>query len=121
MKFARLFGWGVVVYAILYLLIASLSLYGLYPGTLSRIVTVVVLASVLLIAGISLRANTAKDILPYSLVWMLEVVALDAILSVPFTGWALYLNWNVWVGYALVVFVPLLALVRIHQHDIPRV
>lgn len=121
MKFARLFGWGIVVYALLYLLIASLSLYGLYPGALSRVCTIIVLASVLLIAGISLRASTVKDILPYSIVWMLEVAALDALLSVPFTGWGIYLNWNLWVGYALVVLVPLLAVVRLRHTEAPRV
>lgn len=113
MKFVRLFGWGIVVYAILYLLVAALSLYGFYPSLVSRVVTVLILAGVLVVAGSTLRVATAKDVLPYSLFWMLEVIALDALLTVPFIGWQLYLDWNVWVGYALVALVPLCSTLKL--------
>lgn len=115
MGLVRLFGWGIVVYAILYLLVAALSLYSLYPSLVSRIVTVIVLTFMLLIAGISLRVTTVKDVLPYSLFWMLEVIALDAVFTVPFIGWQLYLDWNVWVGYVLVALVPLFCVLKLKQ------
>ena len=62
------------------------------------------------IAGRSLKAHAWADVLPYSLAWGVLMGVLDAIMSVPVAGWQLYADWNVWIGYALVVLAPLLAL-----------
>lgn len=109
MKFKHLIGWGIITYAIIYLLVAMLSLYGWYPSILGRIITLMVLVATLLLAGDTLHLHSVKDILPYSFFWALEAAGLDALLSVPYVGWGLYLNANLWVGYALVLCVPLFA------------
>lgn len=116
MKFGKLFGWGIVIYAIMYLLVAMLSLYGYYPNTLSRIIALLTLIILATIAGASLKFHLKKDILLYSFVWVLEIAALDALMSVPYAGWGLYLDWNIWVGYALVLVVPLFSS-YLHRHS----
>ncbi len=108
MSYSKLLGWGVVIYAVMYLLVAALSIYQAGPMLVRLLAaaTLIVLAS---IAGHSIRRRSAWDILPFALVWTLEVAALDAVMSVPFSGWQLYLDWNVWVGYSLVFVVPLIS------------
>ena len=109
MKYAALLGWGICVYAVMTLAWTGISLYG-FGGTLGgRIAGLLALIAVLTIAGRSLRFHSWKDILPYSLMWVVMMGVLDAIYSVPFTGWEIYMDWNLWVGYALVALVPLLA------------
>ena len=101
----------------MYLLVAAFSLYGMYPGLLSRMLALGALIALATLAGSSLNFHLKKDILPYSLVWVLEIAVLDALMSVPYAGWGLYLDWNVWVGYALVVLVPMFS-VYLHQRPI---
>ena len=100
-------GWGVVIYAVMYLLWSGLVIYGLALGVVSLTVRILALTLVTTIAGKSLRLTNWKDLLPYSLSWAVVAILLDALFLVPFSGWALYSTWSVWVGYALVAIIPL--------------
>ena len=108
-KYGALLGWGVVIYAVMFLAWSLFVTYGFVEGVLPRIAGLLTLIAVALSAGRSLRMATWKDILPYAFGWTLIVIAFDMLLSVPFTGWQLFTDWNVWVGYALVVIVPILS------------
>ncbi len=107
MKYGALVGWGIVIYAIMYLTWSGFILYGFVEGLLPRLASLAVLIALATIAGRSLHLHTWKDVLPYSVAWVLTIALLDAIFSVPYSGWQLYADWNVWVGYCLVLLVPL--------------
>lgn len=109
MRFGALFGWGIVIYAIIFLLWSGFVLYGYGDGVIPRIVGLCVLIVLSLLAGRSLRFHLWRDIVPYSIAWTVVVILLDIVFSVPFTGWALFADWNVWVGYSMILFVPLFA------------
>jgi hypothetical protein len=109
MRVARTLGWGIVIYAVMYLVWTGFILYGFVGGLAPRLLGLLVLVVLATIAARSLRFASARDVLPYSLSWVLVVILLDAVFSVPYAGWQLYTDWNVWVGYTLVVLVPLLA------------
>jgi len=106
-KYGLLIGWGIVIYAVMFLLWSGFVTYGFVDGFAPRILGLLVLIVTALIAGNSLRFNTWRDILPFSLTWGITVAALDGVFGVPLSGWQLYADWNVWFGYALVVIVPL--------------
>lgn len=105
-------GWGVVIYAVMYLAWSGLVIYGLSLGILSLIVRLAVLVVIITIAGRSLRVDNWKDLVPYTFVWAVIAALLDGLFLVPFSGWALYSSWSVWVGYALVVVIPLFTSLR---------
>lgn len=109
--------WGIVIYALMYLAWNGFVLYGFAVGLMPRIFSLLILIMLATIAGRSLRFTSARDILPYSVGWMVIVGLLDAIYTVPFAGWMIYGDWNIWVGYLLVALVPLFApyLGRAHQ------
>jgi hypothetical protein len=109
MKYGKLFGWGIVIYAIMYLTWNGFAVYGFTEGILPRIAELIVLLVVATIAGRSLRFTSWTDILPYSICWMIEVAILDALLTYPFAGSAMYQDWNLWIGYAFLIILPLLA------------
>lgn len=109
MKFGALFGWGIVIYAVSALAWSGMALYGFTAGPLPRVLEAIILAGVCVIAGSSLRYRTWKDIAPYSVVWAIVVAILDGIFTYPSQGFALYFEWSSWLGYALVVVLPLLA------------
>lgn len=109
MKYQALIGWGITLYAIMRLASDAIIIHGLTEGAIPHILSLAVLIVLGLIAGRSLRFDSWLDILPYSLFWVAEIAALDAVYTVPFGGWAIYLDWNLWIGYGLVVIIPLIA------------
>jgi hypothetical protein len=109
MKYGALIGWGIGIYAVMFLVWSGFVTYGFVEGVLPRIVSLLTLITVSIVAGRALHLVNWKDVLPYSATWVVVVIIADVVLSVPFTGWALFSDWNVWVGYALVLLVPLLA------------
>ena len=109
MKYLMRLGWGIVIYAIMYLAANALLIYGVSGGMPGIVARLIILICVALVAGRALQLASWKDILPYSFGWALIVMGLDALLTLPLTGAAVYSNWNIWIGYALVVLLPLLA------------
>jgi hypothetical protein len=121
MNFAqRVLGWGISIYAVMYLLWSGLVIYGLASGYLSLIVRVAALAVITTIAARTLRVGSLKELLPYSLGWAAVTLALDAIFLVPFSGWELYGSFSVWVGYALVAIFPMIFMI-LRTRKVPQV
>lgn len=114
-------GWGIAIYAVMYLLWSGLVIYGLAAGVLSLIVRLIALTVVTTIAARSLRLPDWKDLAPYTVSWAVVAILLDALFLVPFSGWALYATWSVWVGYALVAILPILTSFKWSRTASPRV
>ncbi|KKW23628.1 MAG: hypothetical protein UY70_C0004G0023 [Candidatus Kaiserbacteria bacterium GW2011_GWB1_52_6] len=108
-KVGALIGWGIVIYAVMLLSWSLFAAYGLTDGLLPRLGRLAILVIVATIAGRALRFDSWHDILPYSCVWALVAIAFDGAFSIPFSGWQVYLDWNIWIGYVLVLLLPLIA------------
>jgi hypothetical protein len=52
------------------------------------------------------------DMLRHSALWLAIAVLLDILITVPFAGWQIFAQWNVWLGLALILTAPLLAVRR---------
>ncbi len=109
MKYLSRLSWGIVIYAIMYLFSNALAIYGFAGGIPAIAERLVMLVIITTIAGRALRFNSWKDILPYAVLWTVTVLALDAVFTLPFSGVQMYANWNLWIGYALVMLLPLAA------------
>ncbi len=106
MKLGALIGWGIVIYAVLFLVWSGLVIQGFSGFILSRVVILATLVIVTTIATRSLRLTNERDIAPYAFGWVVVAAGLDVIFSVPSAGWVMYSNWNLWVGYFLLLAVP---------------
>lgn len=109
MRYGALLGWGIVIYAVIALAWSGLMIYELDGSIVGLVFELFVLITVTVVAGRSLRYDSWRDILPYSCGWALVMALLDAVYSVPFSGWDIYSDWSIWAGYAMVVFLPLIA------------
>ena len=110
MNVGKLLGWGISIYALVFLLFSAFLTYGFVEGYAPRIIGFLALVVICITAGRSLNAHSWLDILPYSLAWGTMMFVLDVVMSVPIGGWAIFTDWNVWFGYAVVVIAPLFAL-----------
>jgi hypothetical protein len=109
MRFTSILGWGVVIYAVMSLAWSGFIIYGLARMPIAHVAQLIILILLALIAGRALQLPDWRDILPVSLGWALMMTVLDAVYSAPFGAWHIFGNWNLWVGYGIVLVVPLLA------------
>jgi hypothetical protein len=107
MNLRALFGWGVVIYAVLYLVWSGLVIHGWSDMVLSRFIVIGSLITLAVIATRSLRLFTERDVLPYAIGWVVIAAGMDAVFVVPSAGWGMYSDWNLWIGYILLFLVPL--------------
>jgi hypothetical protein len=114
----RSVGWGVVLYASMYLAFALLATYG-YAGTLTaRISMLAVLLFTTLIATRTLSHLNKADKVPYACMWVLTIAALDALFAAPTGSWAVFADPNLWIGYGLVFATPLVAPLAAHAPEV---
>ena len=109
MKFHLILGWGIVIYASVALAWAAIGAYGFYGEPISRILELVALLFVCILAGRSLKFRLWKDILPYSIGWAFVAFLIDAFICAPSGSWSVYQDVSTWVGYILIIVLPLLA------------
>lgn len=107
MRFQKLFGWGITIYAVMFLVESLFLTYRFVGGIFPPIAGIIVLTGLCFIASSSLRFSSWKDILPYSISWMIIAALLDGIFSYPYAGFSVYGNPSLLIGYALIVFIPL--------------
>lgn len=103
-------GWGIVIYAVVFLSWAGMGIYGQTQWAELYLVELLALLVVCLWAGSELKFRSWQDIAPYSIGWAIIFAALDSLFVVPLQGWGWYGQWTTWIVYALVVLVPLLSI-----------
>ena len=101
--------WGVGIYAVMFLLWNFFALYGFTAGVIPRIILLLALIITATLAGRSLRFGRPSDILPYSIGWTVITMILDKIMIFPVVGLSMYADWNILVGYLLLLAIPILA------------
>lgn len=109
LRITPLLGWGVVIYSVMFLLASALATYGAAEGVIPSVLSIMALVAVCVAAGSSLQARSWLDVIPYSASWAFVSALLDGVMAFPFSGWQAYADWSVWLGYALVAAVPLIA------------
>ena len=98
-----------LIWAVVYIVSMGLYAYGILNSISGEIIMLIAGAIVAYIAGRNLNSVSVGGILKYSIGWVIIAFILDVLLTVPYSGWALYSEWSVWVGYALVLVAPTLA------------
>tara|TARA_B100000315_G_C14319694_1_gene470207 strand:+ start:80 stop:418 length:339 start_codon:yes stop_codon:yes gene_type:complete len=108
MNYKKLFGLGALIWISAYITASLFVAYKAVDALPAKIIIPIVIGIVAYFAGKNLKLKSIKKILPYSIGWLVIGLILDVIMTVPFTGWAIFAQWNLWVGYALILSIPLL-------------
>jgi len=109
MNYKKLIGFGVMIWAVAFLVMAGLIAYQLGNSIIAAVITWIAVAVAAYLCGRNLALNSKAQMLKYSVSWVIIGLILDALFTVPFTGWTIFQSWEVWIGYVLVIAAPLLA------------
>jgi cell division protein FtsW (lipid II flippase) len=82
--------------------------YEMQNSLLAKIVTLLAIAIVACFAGKCVRKDSATGIIKYSIGWVVIVFILNILICSRFVD-NFFSQWNVWVGYALILLIPLLS------------
>ncbi len=107
MRLRALFGWGIVIYAVLNLVWSVIVANGFSDNLIARVCMIIAIVALATIATRSLRLLSERDAIPFAIGWVLIAAGFDALLTVPIAGWSVFADPNTWVGYALLLAVPL--------------
>lgn len=100
-------GIGIILYSCMYLAWSLLAAYGFAGTFTARVILLLVLLCSTLIAARSLRLHAWRDMLPFSVSWVVVIGAIDALFAAPSESWVMFADPNLWIGYCLVLFAPL--------------
>ena len=107
MNIKNTIGFGLVAYVVIFIYWSIIAGFEFSATTWSWYVGFVVVAIVAHFLGAKLGEKNAPTILKYSVTWVIVVAILDALLSTRFVEGNLFAMWQTWVGYLLLLLVPL--------------
>jgi len=108
-KYCKLFGYGGVIWGVAFIVISIFIGFKVTSQIITQgITTLAVLITAFLLAR-SLNVSTVKEMLKYSFSWVIVGLILDAVVTTRFTGWSFFSHWYIWLSYALILVIPLLA------------
>lgn len=103
----KLILYPAAIYAVVFLFISALIGFKINQ-TASWVMVATTLISVvgLYIASISAKIETMKTAVILGLVWVVVMVILDLLLTLPFAGWGYFRSWVTYLNYILVFVIP---------------
>ncbi len=101
--------YGVALYVVMFMYWSVLVGFGVGEALWGWILGYVVLAVAVGMAAKALGTTAKGEIIKYSAAWVIIMAALDALISVRFTGWGMFAMWQTYLGYAIVLLLPLSA------------
>ncbi len=107
MNYKKLIGFGLLIYTAAFLVMSGFVAYGAQNSLTAKIITLLVIAIATCHAGKSVKKDSAAGIKKYSIGWVVIVFILNVLICSRFVD-NFFSQWNVWVGYALILLIPLL-------------
>jgi len=107
MNYKKLIGFGALIWGIAFITMTAFIAYQLGNSILSTVGLWIVVAIAAYLCGRNLQLISRAQALKYGASWVVIGLILDSFFTVPFTGWTIFGAWEVWLGYILILAVPL--------------
>ena len=108
MNFLKLLGIGVLIWNVVFITNAVLKTFEILPSLIMQTVFIVVAMTTFLLSE-NFNIYSEKKIFKYGLAWAGVMILLDIMVATCCFGWESFSQYNTWINYAIVVFVPILA------------
>jgi len=106
MDYKKLVGFGVLIWLVAFAVASAFVAYNAIETLLAKVTVPVAVGIAAFFAGKNLKLKELKEAVKYSGAWVVIGVLLDIVFTVPFTGWGIFTQWNVWLSYLLVLAIP---------------
>lgn len=108
MNYKKLIGYGVLIWVIVFAVVSAFIAFDIPSDNLFvNLVSLIAIIIATWFLAKNLKVKTQKEMIKYSLAWLIIAIILDLIVSVQFTGFGLFGRWHVLFGYLLILIVPL--------------
>lgn len=113
MKALKIIGFGALIWVVAFMVVSVFIAFKISTDTVSaKIITIaaVFIATALIAKG--LKPSSQIQAISFGIVWAIIGFILDAIITTRFTGWGIFYQPNILIGYLLIILTPLLAVKR---------
>ena len=104
----KMCGYGVIIWVVAFI-VASIFVGFQITGMWKQIITTLAVVIAAFMLAKKLNISSVKEMLKYSFIWVVVGVILDYFITVKFTGKEFLMSKEMWIGYVLILLVPLLA------------
>ncbi|MDD5433548.1 MAG: hypothetical protein PHE77_02750 [Candidatus Pacebacteria bacterium] len=113
MKILNIILFGILIWAVAFIIVSVFIAFKM-PTTdfVVKITTTLSVFIATLLLAKSLKLNSQITAVSIGVIWAAIGLALDFIVTTHFTGMSIFNQWNVLLGYLLIIFTPLLTIKR---------
>ncbi len=101
--------YGAIIWGVAFIVASVFVGYKVISPLIMHGITTLAVAIVTFKLAKNLNIDNRKEMLKYSICWVIVGLILDAVITTRFTGWRFFYAKYIWIGYALILLVPLLA------------
>ena len=106
MNLLKFLGFGVLIWDVVFITDAVLKTFEILPSLIMQTIFIVV-AMITFLLSENLDIYSEKKIFKYGVAWAAVMILLDAMVSTCCLGWGSFSQYNTWINYAIVVFMPI--------------
>lgn len=111
MNWKKAIGYGVALWVLMFVIISILIAYKIYEGVIVAIVVAIISGIISYILAGYAKPTKISEALMYGFTWVVVGVILDVIVTRRFNA-AIFSEWSLWLGYALVLLAPIVRVKR---------
>ncbi|MFA5062197.1 MAG: hypothetical protein WC526_03555 [Patescibacteria group bacterium] len=107
MQWGKAIGYGVFIWVLMFVIVSVFIGFNIYGSTWMEILIAIIGGIIVYIMAGKVKPTTSGMAVGYGVTWAVCSIILDLIVTMRFNP-AIFSNWVMWLGYAIVIFVPLL-------------
>ncbi len=115
MNLLKFLGFGVLIWDVVFVTDAVLKTFEILPSLITQTIFIII-AIVTFLLSENLNIHSEKKIFKYGVAWAAVMIILDIMVSTCCLGWESFSQYNAWINYAIVVFMPVFT-VRINKNN----
>ena len=109
MNLLKFLGFGVLIWDVGFITKAVLETFEILPSLITQTIFIVI-AIVTFLLSENLGIYSEKKIFKYGIAWAIVMILLDVMVATCCLGWESFSQYNTWINYAIVVFMPILTI-----------
>ncbi|MDD4990419.1 MAG: hypothetical protein PHW31_03875 [Candidatus Pacebacteria bacterium] len=111
MNFLKLIGYGILIWVVAFVIVSIFIGFKVSSDNMwvKIITTLAVFIAAILLAK-NLKESSQSKMFLYGILWAVIALILDAVITARFTDWEVFGQWNITLGYLLIILASLLAI-----------